>query len=69
MMETSIESVKEVPIIFPPSSLFPYPSFRDNFAAAPFPISPATALNIITNGNITLVAAFPNVPNPFPINI
>ena len=69
MTEIRIERVTEVPIIFPPSSFFHSPNYKDKFAAAPFPISPATALNIITNGNITLVAAFPNVPTPFPINI
>ena len=48
---------------------FSSPSLKDRFAAAPFPIKPAIALNTITNGNITFVAAFPNVPTPFPINI
>ena len=45
------------------------PNFNERLAAAPLPISPAIAFAKITKGNITLVAAFPKVPTPLPINI
>ena len=57
------------PTIFPASSFFPSPSFKERLAEAPFPIKLAKALNIIMSGNKTLVAPFPNVPTPFPIKI
>ena len=57
------------PILFAAAFLFFSPNLSDKFAAAPFPIRPATALKIIINGNITFVAAFPSVPTPLPINI
>ena len=57
------------PILLAADFLSFSPNFNDKFAAAPFPIKPANALKIITNGNITFVAAFPSVPTPFPINI
>lgn len=68
-MEEIIEILTALPTILPPSSFLPSPSFNDKFAAAPLPISPATALKIITKGKITLVAALPNVPTPLPIKI
>lgn len=43
---------------------FFYPSLKLKLAAHPFPIKPATALQKITIGNITLVAAFPKYPTP-----
>ena len=57
------------PMILAPSLFLPSPNFREKFAAAPLPIRPATALKIITKGNMTLVAALPNVPTPLPMNI
>ena len=43
---------------------FFYPILKLKLAAHPFPIKPATALQKITIGNITLVAAFPKYPTP-----
>ena len=34
-----------------------------------FPINKAIAIQIVVNGNATLVAALPNIPTPLPINI
>ena len=66
--DTISVKVIDEPILLAALFLSPSPSFNDKFAAAPFPISPAMALNIITSGNITLVAALPSVPTPLPIN-
>ena len=68
-IETIIVVIIACPTPLAASLSFLSPNFSDKLAAAPFPIKPANALNAITNGNITFVAAFPNVPTPLPINI
>ena len=69
MIDISIVRLIACPTLFAASSFLFAPNFSDKLAAAPFPIKPARALNIITNGNITFVAAFPRVPTPLPIKI
>ncbi len=69
MIDTSMVRLIACPTLLAASSFLFSPSFSDKLAAAPFQINPARALNIITNGNITFVAAFPRVPTPLPIKI
>ena len=69
IIETIIVRVIDEAKLLAALDLSPSPNFKDILAAAPLPIKPAIALNKITSGKITFVAAFPSVPTPFPINI
>ena len=68
-MEKINNKVIELPTLLEASSFLPSPSFKLKLAAQPLPIKEAMALQIITIGKITLVAALPIVPTPLPIKI
>ena len=63
----SIERVFPTPLAA--LSLSPAPSFKLKYAAQPSPSSNAKAIDMVTSGNATLVAAFPKKPTPCPMNI
>ena len=69
MIDTSIKTLIEVPTDFFFFSFFPSPNLKLSSAAQPFPIIKDIAVQIITRGNIILVAAFHKYPTPCPINI
>ena len=58
-----------LPAYFSDSCFSPAPRYSEKLVALPIPRRSDIAVHVVESGNAILVAAFPSMPIPWPINI